>query len=77
MANDTLKINVPEVHPEFEDMDQVWAMYEPEVVVEIINRYISAQMMARKYRHQKAASDKAKLKAYNEAVEKGLITPGK
>jgi hypothetical protein len=75
MANDTLKINVPETHPEFEDMDQVWEMYEPETVVEMVNRYISAQMMARKYRTNKATKDKAAMAAYKDAVAKGLIKP--
>lgn len=68
-SNKDLKINVPEYHPEFSDMDEVWAQYEPEIVVEIVNRYISAQMMARKYRHNKAANDKALLAKAKEIIE--------
>jgi hypothetical protein len=42
-------------------------------VVEMINRYMSTQRMAKKYRQNKAQADKELKAKYEAAVKAGLI----
>jgi hypothetical protein len=77
MANETIKISVPDY--DFETVQEAMEHFADDhqdgekIVVEMINRYMSTQRMAKKYRQNKAQADKELKAKYEAAVKAGLI----
>lgn len=72
-GSDQFKIAIPETHPNFQTMGQVNAAYNVVELVEIVNRYVAAQITARKARLNMASRAKAmKAKFESLAAEAGM-----
>lgn len=66
-GSDQFKIAIPETHPNFQTMEEVEKAYNVVELVEIVNRYVAAQITARKARLNMATRAKA-MKAKFEAL---------